>query len=199
MPWNERFGAIWRNPVALPGSTPSASMGYRHENLSAMKVFQILPLFLAFGLLMACDEPPKPVSPPPQPPAAEPEKAAVTPTPPAHPAPEKAEKPKPKQVAVPPKASKPASKPSAGSAVAPSVKEPLPPLKLDLHLPDELVETLEPGDPIDPPKPLLPPMFIEKPTQPGPYQLNGRLITNDRGDDYWDSVEGAELQIEFRN
>ena len=45
----------------------------------------------------------------------------------------------------------------------------------------------------------LPPLFVEKPAEPGPYQLNGRLITNDRVDDYWDSVEGAELQIEFRN
>ena len=89
---------------------------------------------------------------------------------------------------------KPAQKP------APKV-EPLSPAALDLRLPDELVQRLELGAPLEltERKPLLPPLFVEKPVEPSPYQLNGRLITNDRVDDYWDSVEGAELQIEFRN
>ena len=90
--------------------------------------------------------------------------------------------------------------PKAAQKPAPKV-EPPPADKLDLRLPDELVQRLELGAPLEQPErePLLPPLFVEKPTEPGPYQLNGRLITNDRVDDYWDSVEGAELQIEFRN
>jgi hypothetical protein len=76
--------------------------------------------------------------------------------------------------------------------------EPLPE-KLDLRLPKELVETLEPvPQEQQPEQGLLPPLFVEKQNQPGPYQINGRLITNDREHDYLDSVEGAELQIEFR-
>ncbi|MDH0893775.1 MULTISPECIES: hypothetical protein [unclassified Pseudomonas] len=163
-----------------------------------MKVFHALPLLLALGLLAACDEPPKPPSEAPRKQAeARPEKSAPTPPPPA--AKKAEEKPAPKPAPAPPKPTKPAPKPAAKSAVSPAVKVPLPPVKLDLHLPEELVQGLEPGEPVEPPKPVLPPMFMEKPTKPGPYQLNGRLITNDRGDDYWDSVEGAELQIEFRN
>jgi hypothetical protein len=46
---------------------------------------------------------------------------------------------------------------------------------------------------------LLPPMFGEKPADESPFQINGKLITNDqqRGD-YWDSVEGAQLNFEFK-
>lgn len=89
------------------------------------------------------------------------------------------------------------AKPQAKPAPAP-----LPPVKLDLRLPDELVQGLTPGEPLEQlpaQESLLPPLFVDKPDEPGPYQLNGRLITNDRVDDYWESVEGAELQIEFRN
>lgn len=78
--------------------------------------------------------------------------------------------------------------------------QPLPQVKLDLRLPAELVEQME-FEPLEelPAEPLLPPLFVEKPSEPGPFQLNGRLITNDQNVDYWDSVEGAELQFEFRN
>ena len=73
---------------------------------------------------------------------------------------------------------------------------------LDLQLPPELVEQVQPDAPaeeITAPA-LLPEMFAEKPKEPGPFELNGRLITNerDKDQDYWNSVEGAELQFKFR-
>ncbi|QKE65708.1 hypothetical protein HNE05_10030 [Aquipseudomonas campi] len=91
--------------------------------------------------------------------------------------------------------------PPAVAKARPVKPQPLPPAKLDLRLPAELVEQMELGEPLQelPEQPLLPPLFGEKPTEPGPFQLNGRLITNDQSEDYWDSVEGAELQFEFRN
>ena len=46
--------------------------------------------------------------------------------------------------------------------------------------------------------PLLPPLFGEKPEVQSPFQISGRLISNERVDDYWDSIEGAELQFEFK-
>ncbi len=77
---------------------------------------------------------------------------------------------------------------------------PVPKAKLDLSLPRDLADQLEPGDVIDAlsEQPLLPQMFVEKPAPESPFQLNGKLITNEREDDYWRSVEGAELQFEFK-
>ena len=148
-----------------------------------MTVFRALLLTLACGLLAACDDSPKPPAPAPKPsvmpPASQPQQEVSKPKAATRPAPAKA-----------PATSKPA---------APA--EPLPPVKIDLSLPDELVQQLEPGEPLEASaeQPLLPEMFGEKPTEPGPYELNGRLITNDKSTDYWDSVEGAELQIKIRN
>ena len=72
--------------------------------------------------------------------------------------------------------------------------------KLDLSLPKHLVDELEPRVKQEQhvEQPLLPPMFVEKPPEQSPYQLNGKLITNQREEDYLRSVEGAELQIEFK-
>lgn len=93
------------------------------------------------------------------------------------------------------------SKPKPAAKVAKD--EALPPARLDLHLPPELVEQIQPDEPVEilTPPSLLPEMFVEKPKEPGPFELNGRLITNERENegDYWDSVEGAELQFKFRN
>ncbi|MDD0842649.1 hypothetical protein [Pseudomonas sp. Gutcm_11s] len=171
-----------------------------------MTAFRVIALTLALGLLAACDDSPKPPAPAKTAPSAE-----ITP-PPA------ATKPAPQSAAVKPPAAEPvkkkepaevAPKKAPALTVTPAAKplvkakpEPLPPVKLDLRLPDELVQQLEPGEPLDKlpeQPPLLPQLFVEKPTEPGPYQLNGRLITNDKVNDYWESVEGAELQIEFRN
>lgn len=107
----------------------------------------------------------------------------------------KVQAPRPKSVA-----SKPASKSTATS-------QKLAPLPLDLSLPHDLVDQLEPGEPIPDivPRPrLLPPLFGEKPAEPSAFQLSGKLITNDldreklESDNYLDKVEGAQLNFEFR-
>ena len=99
-----------------------------------------------------------------------------------------------------PVASKPASKSTA-------VSQKLAPLPLDLSLPHDLVDQLEPGQPIPDivPRPrLLPPLFGEKPAEPSAFQLSGKLITNDldreklESDNFLDKVEGAQLNFEFR-
>ncbi len=107
----------------------------------------------------------------------------------------KAQAPRPKPVA-----SMPSSKSTA-------VSQKLAPLPLDLSLPHDLVDQLEPGEPIPDivPRPrLLPPLFGEKPGEPSAFQLSGKLITNDldreklESDNYLDKVEGAQLNFEFR-
>ncbi|MFV0888729.1 hypothetical protein ACNKH9_18510 [Metapseudomonas otitidis] len=107
-------------------------------------------------------------------------------------------KPKPKPATPKPKPkptpAKPKPKPSKVEQV--KLREP----KLDLSLPKHLVDELEPRVKQEQhvEQPLLPPMFVEKPPEQSPYQLNGKLITNQREEDYLRSVEGAELQIEFK-
>ncbi|WP_043310190.1 hypothetical protein [Pseudomonas sp. ML96] len=185
-----------------------------------MPRLRILSLLLILSLLGACDDKPAPPADKQtsetQVPADQPAPATETPVPaPAAPTPEPAapakEKPKQAPEKLPEPGSKvvddtslpkPAdSKPKPAAKV--STREQLPPVRLDLRLPPELVEQLQPDEPFDDaaPAPLLPEMFVEKPTEPGPFELNGRLITNERekSDNYWDSVEGAELQFKFRN
>lgn len=109
-----------------------------------------------------------------------------------------------------PRASPPAQPSgSHASKPRPSVAEQeLPPIRLDLSLPRELVDELEPGQPLVEEKPLLPPLFIEKEAKPAPFQLSGQLITNerdrsrseeDKDTSYLDRVDGAQLNFEFRN
>jgi hypothetical protein len=98
---------------------------------------------------------------------------------------------------------KPKAKPKP---VSKAVSQPLPKAKLDLSLPTDMVKNLEPevGDSSTRRKPLLPAMFTEKPeTSDSPFQLNGRLISNEmqlqlRNDSRHD-VEGAAIDFEFRN
>lgn len=80
-------------------------------------------------------------------------------------------------------------------------KKPLPPPKLDLSLPHDMVENLQPPGKVLSPKhePLLPSFFGEK---PGPFQLNGRLLSNEmqlplRNQERHE-VEGAALDFEFK-
>ncbi|WP_244216289.1 hypothetical protein [Phytopseudomonas daroniae] len=75
-----------------------------------------------------------------------------------------------------------------------------PKTKLDLSLPPELAAKLEAEDQAakDGLAPILPSFFEEKKPSLNPFQLSGKLITGETGDDYWDSIEGAELQFEFR-
>lgn len=101
---------------------------------------------------------------------------------------------------------KPVSKPAREKS---AVEQKLPPIKLDLSLPRELVDDLHHGEPLLEEKPLLPPLFVEKEAKPAPFQLSGKLITNeherDRSgeklerDNYFDKVDGAQLNFEFRN
>ena len=76
------------------------------------------------------------------------------------------------------------------------------PLPLDLSPPaDEAKVVAEPGRgdaPLGEPQALLPQLFA--PRDKGNVELAGRLLTTPRstGKDYWDTVEGAELQLQFR-
>lgn len=91
-----------------------------------------------------------------------------------------------------------ASKSQSAREVA---KTRLPPAKLDLSLPQEMVEDLQPPGAVPLPKrePLLPSMFGEK---PGPFQLNGRLLSNEMQlplrNQERNEVEGAALDFEFK-
>lgn len=96
---------------------------------------------------------------------------------------------------------------AARKPVSKEIAQPLPKAKLDLSLPADMVDNLEPNvgspSPIQRRKPLLPPMFTEKPeTSDSPFQLNGRLISNEmqlqlRNDSRRD-VEGAAIDFEYR-
>ncbi|SIR80740.1 hypothetical protein SAMN05216504_2428 [Pseudomonas sp. A214] len=91
-----------------------------------------------------------------------------------------------------------ASKSQSAREVA---KTRLPPAKLDLSLPQDMVEDLQPPGAVPLPKhePLLPSMFGEK---PGPFQLNGRLLSNEMQlplrNQERNEVEGAALDFEFK-
>ncbi|VVP77098.1 hypothetical protein PS918_01956 [Pseudomonas fluorescens] len=81
------------------------------------------------------------------------------------------------------------------------VKTQLPSANLDLSLPKDMVEELEPVGTVPLPKrdPVLPQMFGEKSSQ---FQLNGRLISNEmqlqlRNEERRE-VEGAALEFEFK-
>ncbi|WP_178083596.1 hypothetical protein [Pseudomonas sp. DY-1] len=174
---------------------------------TSMRSIHLLCAGLALTLLAACDRdaPSQPKSPPAPPPISaspEPARSASEPAAPVEPPPVPESKPvppppvpTPKPVPSPPAPVKPKEPP-----VAASTEAPLPKAKLDLTLPKGLVDQLQPSEATAdlPDQPLLPQMFVEKPAPESPFQLNGKLITNEREDDYWRSVEGAELQFEFK-
>ncbi|SDT42230.1 hypothetical protein SAMN05216598_5625 [Pseudomonas asplenii] len=84
------------------------------------------------------------------------------------------------------------------------VKTRLPPAKLDLSLPQELVNKMQPVGkvPLSKSRPLLPQMFVEKPASQTPFQLNGRLLSNEMDlqlrNESRREVEGAALDFEFK-
>ncbi|MNF96496.1 hypothetical protein D3C84_792880 [compost metagenome] len=91
-----------------------------------------------------------------------------------------------------------ASKSKPASEVA---KTQLPSTHLDLSLPKDMVEELDPVGTVPLPKrePVLPQMFGDKSSQ---FQLNGRLISNEmqlqlRNEERHE-VEGAALEFEFK-
>lgn len=84
------------------------------------------------------------------------------------------------------------------------IATPLPTPRLDLSLPIGMVSGLQPGSASDVQlhRPLLPAMFGEKPKEESPFQLNGRLLSNEmqlqlRNDSRQD-VEGAAIEFEFK-
>lgn len=158
-------------------------------------------LLLCLGWLSACERAPEPVA---QQPAPEP--AVVTAPEPAPVA--EVAKPKPVEPAPPAKVvenkplppAKPpvVAKPKPAAAPQPKPAEHESKLALDLSVPQELFEQALESETRDELSPLLPPMFGEKPEAESPFQISGRLISNERVDDYWDSIEGAEVQFEFK-
>ncbi|EXF96044.1 translation initiation factor 2 [Pseudomonas fluorescens HK44] len=80
----------------------------------------------------------------------------------------------------------------------------LPPATLDLSLPSDMVKQLQPVGtvPLVKHAPLLPPMFGEKTRDDSPFQLNGRLLSNEmqlqmRKEEHRE-VEGAALEFQFK-
>lgn len=161
---------------------------------------------LALTLLVACDKeaPPKPGAPPAPPPVssspppAQPAPADV-PAPPVESVPAADPKPVPSPPTPAPKLVPPTPAPIKPKETLTTVKAPLPKAKLDLSLPKDLVNQLEPGDAKDDVQGQapLPQLFAERPAE-NSFGLNGKLITNERETDAWHSVEGAELQFEFK-
>lgn len=94
-----------------------------------------------------------------------------------------------------------ASKSKSAREVA---KTKLKPTKLDLSLPPELVKELSPKGavPLLKHEPLLPPMFGEKPAPESPFQLNGRLLSNEMNlqlrNESRQDIEGAAIDFEFK-
>lgn len=153
-------------------------------------------LLLSLGLLAACEREPVGA----QAVAPAPALQSESPTPPLAPVPAAAPAPSVVEAAqqARPSAIKttPVAKPGAQPSVA--AAKPEPQVALDLSLPEALLEPspaqVSGADLV----PLLPPLFVDKGGQGSPVQLSGRLLSNERTDDYWESIEGAELQFEFK-
>lgn len=75
-----------------------------------------------------------------------------------------------------------------------------PKTKLDLSLPPELTAQLNAEDQAaeDGLAPILPAFFEEKNPITNPFQLSGKLLTGEAGTEFSNSVEGAQLEFEFR-
>ncbi|WAC43902.1 hypothetical protein OU997_16890 [Pseudomonas sp. SL4(2022)] len=163
-----------------------------------MTIIQRCALLLTLLSLAACEQPANPPVLPKTPAVhVQPDSPMSTQTPPApvSPAPqvEPFEAPKPVKNSAP---AKPVAAPVKAKPAEP-VPEKRAPLELSLR--PDVFDPLQPLEPLnDLSTPLLPPLFVEKTEPESPFQLNGKLITNERGDDYWQSVEGAQLQFEFK-
>lgn len=110
-----------------------------------------------------------------------------------------------KQAAAQKKSSAASKSKSKSKSVRRSAKKPLPSAKLDLSLPPDMVRQLKPLGTVPMPahKPLLPNMFGDKTAQDSPFQLNGRLISNEMGlqlrnEARQNEIEGAALEFEFK-
>lgn len=88
---------------------------------------------------------------------------------------------------------------------ADTIAAPLPKARLDLSLPPDLMKGMKPVEEIEAEvrKPLLPAMFGEKPDSQSPFQLNGRLLSNEmqlqlRNEMRQQEIEGAAIDFEFK-
>ncbi len=157
--------------------------------------------------LAACDSD-KPAQP--ARPASEPAEAVLPSPAPAKPAvaaPALAPVPEPAPEAQPARPAPPSQvRPVPRPAAAARSVEPAPPAApLDLSLPTEVLERFRlpedmPVEPLEPPS-LLPPLFVDKAAEPDSFELGGKLITSERplaDEDSWHSVDGVELQLQFR-
>ena len=125
----------------------------------------------------------------------------------------------PETVTAHPKAAHTPAKPAAKAQKAPAKKTPaakskspakatkkrVPTSKVDLSLPPEMVRQLRPLGAVPMPahKPLLPNMFVEKQAEESPFQLNGRLLSNEMGlqlrnEARQNEIDGAALDFEFK-
>ncbi len=187
------------SPVRIP-VLASAQAGGEHGALAWRAPHMLRYCLMALLLcLSGCDTPDSPAPAAPTTAPAAPELADAAPDAPAPPS---VPVPAPAQPAAAPK---PVTRKPAGKSSA--ARQTLAPLPLDLSLPRELVEQLQPGQPIPDivPRPrLLPPLFEKKPAAPSAFQLSGKLITNDldreklESDNFLDKVDGAQLNFEFR-
>ena len=194
----------------LPVRIAEASIVLLHLlSISTMSLFfRRIGLVVVVLFLAACDKPsdktPAELTPPadshqahsaqPAEPTSQPVVEADQPDAPVQPAPATEKVSEPEQAKA---ANKPPFKPQSRSVTS---KEPAEHEPLNLSLNPNVFDPLKPYDQDDTqPEKLLPPLFEEKPAPESPFQLNGKLITNDNiQGDYWDSVEGAQLNFEFK-
>jgi len=126
--------------------------------------------------------------------------------------PTKAAKPAKPKASAKAKASKPVATKSKSRKAADVIASDIPPAKLDLSLPKDMVNQLQPPGqaeavkPLAPQatadgKPLLPSLFAPK-DGAEPFQLNGRLLTNEMDlqlrNDSRREVDGAALDFKFK-
>jgi type IV secretory pathway VirB10-like protein len=104
----------------------------------------------------------------------------------------------PSMPAPPPANKPPPLQPKSQQSREMLVKAPAP-VELDLDLPADLFSASNAKDATEKKtsRPLLPPLFGRSSDSASPFQLSGKLISGKDGDDYWDSIDGAELNFEF--
>ena len=162
-----------------------------------MTLMRYLPLTLLLPLLSACEPKVEPAKVAAEKPASSAAVPSVVAPPPAVQAPAAAKAPPAKPR---PPAAAAGARPKAAQAEGGEADQAQARTKLDLSLPPELAEQLRAEDRGTETAlaPLLPPLFEPKRSAVNPFQLSGRLLTNDGDEDYWNSVDGAELQFEFK-
>ena len=155
--------------------------------------YVVCPVLLALALLSGCDQQEPEIKPvavviEPQPVTDTPDTATA-----AEPAPlQLALQEAIKEPVATPVAPKPAAKPK------PVVEQKLEMPTLDLSLPDDLLQGFTQELDVQDHEQLLPELFHPSNEQPPSFSISGRLINDPQEENYFDSVEGAELQIEFR-